>query len=99
MAGRTVEAGYGQVHRILRAWWKPHVDAGEVYCHARVCLMRSRWIRPGTQWHLGHTPERDGWTGPEHAKCNCSDGGKRGNPPKEMRMPRAVRPVRTTQDW
>src|ERR1700722_10763209 len=65
--------GYGYPHARLRAWWKPQVEAGLVQCHAVVCLEPGRWIKPGSEWHLGHTPDRTAWTGPEHAKCNLSE--------------------------
>lgn len=78
MKGNTTDRGYGSRHQKLREQWEPYVEAGTVNCHAIVCLMPDRWIRPGSEWHLGHTRDRTGWTGPEHAKCNLSEGGKRG---------------------
>jgi hypothetical protein len=82
--------GYGPPHRKLRAQWAPRVAAGHVACHAAICLEvrdgRSRMIAPGTPWHLGHTPDRSGWTGPEHERCGAADGARRGN---QMR-PRAI---------
>ena len=77
--GTTAERGYGSPHQKLRAKWKPQVDAGMVNCHAVICVMSSRWIQPGTPWHLGHTPDRTGWTGPEHQHCGAADGARRGN--------------------
>ena len=71
--------GYDHKHQQVRERWKPVVDGGHGYCHATVCLKATRWIPPGTPWHLGHTPDRTAWTGPEHAACNCSEGAKRGN--------------------
>ncbi len=80
----TAQRGYSGQHPKLRAQWKPLVQAGQVFCHAAICLMPSRWIppdKPGqrTGWHLGHTPDRTGWTGPEHEKCNEADGARRRN--------------------
>jgi len=90
--GSREERGYGRQHRLLRAWWTPHVDAGEVECHAVICLWEldgySRWIEPGTPWHLGHTPDRSDWTGPEHERCNTSEGARRGNRARRTRKPR-----------
>jgi hypothetical protein len=80
----TAARGYGGEHQALRAWWKPHVDSGTVQCHAAVCLMPDRWITPGARWHLGHLPDRSGWTGPEHAKCNLSGGASRGNRQRDV---------------
>ncbi len=77
--GTTAQRGYGTPHRKLRARWKPVVDAGHGICHAAICLMPTRHITPGTPWHLGHTPDRTAWTGPEHERCNESDGARRGN--------------------
>lgn len=71
------QRGYGKEHRALRAEWAPHVAAGTVACHAIVCVMPERAIKPGTEWHLGHTADRSAWTGPEHAKCNLRDGAVR----------------------
>ena len=77
--GTTAQRGYGPEHTRLRAAWKPKVDAGQVMCHAIICLKASRWIVPGSKWHLGHTSDRTAWTGPEHEQCSTSDGATRGN--------------------
>jgi hypothetical protein len=77
--GTTTQRGYGRPHQKQRAQWKPLVDAGMVQCHAAICLEPSRWITPGTPWHMGHTPDRTGWTGPEHQRCGAADGARRGN--------------------
>ena len=83
MQGSAAERGYDYKHQKKRAQYKPVVDAGMGWCHAMVCLEerdgRSRQIMPGTAWHLGHTADRSAWTGPEHARCNLSDGAVRGN--------------------
>jgi hypothetical protein len=76
-AGTTTQRGYGRPHQKLRAQWKPLVDAGRVSCHATICLKPSRQIIPGTPWHLGHTPDRSAWTGPEHEQCNEADANRR----------------------
>lgn len=87
--------GYGYPHARLRAWWKPQVEAGLVQCHAVVCLEPSRWIKPGSEWHLGHTPARTAWTGPEHAKCNLSEAAIRGNKMRDDGGP----PRRRSRIW
>lgn len=69
---------YGGEHQRLREWWSEQVDEGGVQCHAVVCLMPSREIMPGAEWDLGHTPDGARWTGPEHARCNRSEGARRG---------------------
>lgn len=81
--GATTSRGYGATHQREREAWahgtggRPSVDRGEAHCHARVCLMPTRRIRPGEPWDLGHTPDRTAWTGPEHRRCNRADGGRR----------------------
>jgi hypothetical protein len=77
--GTTAQRGYGREHARRRARWKPLVDAGQVMCHAVICLKSTRQIWPGTPWHLGHTPDRTAWTGPEHEQCNESEAAIRGN--------------------
>lgn len=74
--GTRQQRGYTAEHDRLRANWKPKVERCEVDCHARVCLMLIRRILPGQEWDLGHTDERTAWTGPEHATCNRSAGGR-----------------------
>lgn len=72
--GTTTERDYGADHQAERERWRPHVEAGTVDCHAKRCLHRTRLIRPGTPWDLGHTDDRTTWTGPEHATCNRTAG-------------------------
>jgi hypothetical protein len=74
--GTRQQRGYDAEHDRLRAWWKPKVEAGLVDCHAITCLLPHPRIWPGMDWDLGHTPDRTAWTGPEHATCNRSAGGK-----------------------
>ena len=97
--GTTSERGYGSPHQKLRARWKPLVDAGQVQCHAVLCLEerdgKSRWIIPGTPWHLGHTEDRSGWTGPEHERCGAADGARRGNAERPRRILAAQGPMRS----
>lgn len=86
--------GYDRSHQAKRRWWKPKVDRGEVDCHAILCLEeqdgRSRRIEPGSAWDLGHTQDRTTWTGPEHMRCNRSEGGKRARAKERARtLPRS----------
>lgn len=111
--GSTTARGYGSSHQKLRAQWKPIVQAGNAACHATTCLMPTRWIAPGAPWHLGHTPDRSQWTGPEHATCNEADGARRGNarrgrrnrhPPRRVANAKATPairevPLRTSRLW
>jgi hypothetical protein len=87
--GTTSERGYGPDHQRERERWRPYVERGETYCHAAVCLMASRWIAPGTRWHLGHNTDRTAWTGPEHERCNVTDGAIRGNHARRHHQPTA----------
>jgi hypothetical protein len=93
--GSTAQRGYGGDHQRLRAQWKPTVDAGQAYCHAVICLKPARHITPGTPWHLGHTPDRTAWTGPEHEQCNESEAARRGN----RQRGRQARTWRTSRQW
>jgi len=92
MGRTTAERGYGGAHQKLRARWAPKVAAGQAWCHAAACQMPTRWIPPGSDWDLGHTPDRAAWTGPEHASCNRSEGAARGNRDRAAGRP-AVRRI------
>jgi hypothetical protein len=96
----TVSRGYGAAHRKLRAHWAKRIASGElVFCHARVCLRATRVIWPGSSWHLGHTPDRAEWTGPEHDLCNLSEAGRRGNPKGKPKRRRPAPRWRPTRSW
>jgi hypothetical protein len=79
VTGETTARGYGWDHQQVRSRWVPIVAAGQGYCHAPACLMPSRWIPPGALWDLGHTDDRQAYTGPEHRKCNRSAGARKRN--------------------
>lgn len=70
----TTARGYGADHQRERAKWKPRVQRGDVDC-ARC----GEPIEPDDHWDLGHTDDRTGWTGPEHASCNRRDGANKTN--------------------
>lgn len=82
----TRQRGYGPAHRAERARWARLVEAGQAFCQQGIpgngssgtCLHRTRWIRPGSRWCLGHRDDRQGWIGPVHALCNQRDGATRG---------------------
>ena len=75
--GTTKQRGYSGPHQKLKERWRPLVDAGMVSCHETICLMPTRWIPPGTPWHLGHTPDGTTWTGPVHERCNIAEANRR----------------------
>jgi hypothetical protein len=75
----TTDRGYGIEHKRKRAEWAPVVATGQARCHAKRCLHPSRAIDPDEAWDLGHNESRTRWTGPEHARCNRSEGATRGN--------------------
>jgi len=63
--GSTTARGYGGAHRALRKRLAPLVASGQMRC-ARCGGL----ILPGTPWDLGHTGDRTGYHGAEHAACN-----------------------------
>ena len=77
-AGTRQARGYGRDHTLQRKAWEPRVARGEGTCHAERCLEPTRYIAPGSEWHMGHTPDRTRWTGPEHPRCNTTEGAIRG---------------------
>jgi len=82
---RTAGRGYGGRHQRLRGQVRQQVDAGEAYCTEVICLEeldgRSRWIEPGTPWHLAHDRAAGPgmYLGPAHERCNTSEGAAWGN--------------------
>lgn len=77
--GTSTQRGYGSDHQKERARWQPAIDAGRGWCAEVICVEASRFIPPGSEWHLAHTPDRSAYRGPAHAACNLSEAGKRGN--------------------
>jgi hypothetical protein len=89
----TTLRGYGPRHRATRRGLEPFVLAGGVDC-ARC----GEPISPGEEWHLGHTDDRTGYTGPEHARCNVRAGAEKATrarwypppPPEQQPEPAAL---------
>lgn len=73
----SAQRGYDHAHRKERAKWAAEVESGQGRCREPVCLMRSRWIPPGSAWDLAHAPG-GGYHGPSHSKCNRTEGARRG---------------------
>lgn len=69
----TTEKGYGADHKRLRAAVAIDVARGRA-----ICSICHQPIPPGTPWHLDHTPDRTGYRGPAHKRCNEEDGGRKG---------------------
>ena len=84
----TTARGYGHRHQTEKRRLNPTIEQYGAICCAKICLMPSRHIPPGTrpwQWHLGHNEDRTAWTGPEHPKCNLTEGAVRGNHQRSQR--------------
>jgi hypothetical protein len=93
-AGSTTARGYGTPHQRVRARWEPVVAAGRGWCAELICLMPTRWIRPGTPWHLAHAPDGS-YRGPAHQRCNIAERNRRcGNRPRRWRTRKAQPPPR-----
>lgn len=69
--GTRQERGYTSEHDRLRTKWAPVVARGGV-----TCPRCHQLIEAGTPWDLGHTDDRQAWTGPEHRACNRRAGGE-----------------------
>lgn len=63
--GTTKARGYGAKHKRLRRMWARQVAAGLESC--RRCGYP---IDPREPWDLDHTPNRLGYLGPSHRRCN-----------------------------
>ncbi len=88
----TVQAGYGQQHKRLRAHWAQRVSTGSVRC-ARC----RQFIRPGEKWALDHAdlPNRLAhqlglYLGPAHVRCNQAARNRRYARQAEPPRPRAL---------
>lgn len=80
--GTTTQRGYGRTHQVIRERYKRLVASGEA-----ICARCGHRITPGEKWDLGHTDDRSGYTGPEHAnRCNRAAGGR-----KRARLTRAAK--------
>lgn len=86
----TTQRGYGTQHQRLRAAWQARINR-----EGTTCVRCGGRIPAGSRkWDLGHTADRTGYTGPEHVRCNRSEGASRGN------KQRATPPPRVAQrDW
>ena len=74
--GTRQQRGYDTSHDRERARWATILRTTPTPC-ARCGAL----IQPGEPFDLGHTDDRTGWTGPEHARCNRSAGGSAAHRP------------------
>lgn len=85
MTGRQYNT---QHYKKTKASLRPEVEAGLAHCAEIVCVMRTRWIPPGSPWALAHD-HRDptGLTllGPAHRRCNLAESARRNNPKRAKR--------------
>lgn len=86
----TASRGYGAEHQAERQAWEPYVQAGGIIC--------SRYgqdpdcpgeIKPGDEWDLDHTDNRDGYNGPAHARCNRRAGALKAAARRRAPRPRS----------
>lgn len=79
-------------HHAQREHWRPIVAAGHAYCAEPICLEerdgRTRWITPGTPWHVSHDPTGTAYLGPSHQRCNTSEAAWRRQHGNQPRPPR-----------
>ncbi len=79
---------YRYAHQQERKRWQPIVEAGRAFCTEPVCKMPSRFIPPGSKWHLSHAPDGVTYLGPSHARCNTAEAAVRGNRSRAARRRR-----------
>lgn len=68
--GSSTARGYDAAHRHLRRAWEARLATGETH----TCAKCGQLVTATDQWDLGHTDNRQSWTGPEHRHCNRQDG-------------------------
>lgn len=68
--GSSTARGYDAAHRHLRRAWEARLATGETH----TCAKCGQPVTAADQWDLGHTDNRQSWTGPEHRNCNRKDG-------------------------
>ena len=98
---------YGHNHRKIRERWGQVVARGDGWCQqglpgngsSGTCVHRTRWIPPGTAWHLGHADDGETIIGPCHARCNILDGASRGGKITGGRNWKRAKPRAIPRPW
>lgn len=85
---------YRYRHQQERKRWVPVVEAGQAWCVEPVCVVLnrggSRWIQPGSRWHLSHDPTGTRYIGPSHGPCNEAENARRNNPKRTRKKRWAI---------
>lgn len=89
--GSTNEHGYGYSHQALRRALLP-------YAYGRPCLKCGQTMRHGQPLDLGHTEDRTGYTGMEHATCNRRAGARKTNR-QRRNAPSVTESFRRSETW
>ena len=91
-SAKTVARGYGARHKALRKRWAAEVARGEVCC-ARCGGV----IWRDEPWDLDHTPDRSGYLGPSHRRCNRATATHRAK--RKRRVSFAFVERRVSRPW
>ena len=86
----TTARGYGAEHQKLRATLLPRA-------YGQPCPRCGRPMLEGQDLDLGHTEDRTGYNGIEHADCNRRAGARKGNRKRGRR--RAWTKAQTASRW
>lgn len=102
---------YRYAHQQERKRLTPLVEAGEAYCMqtnpavpgsapGSGCVMKTRWIPPGSKWHVVHDDTGTRTLGPGHEKCNTRDAAIRGNKARARNTkPKTTKRAPTANRW
>ncbi|MBC7939097.1 MAG: hypothetical protein H7Z19_04915, partial [Chitinophagaceae bacterium] len=66
---------YAGTYRTTKRRWTERITAEG----GALCYRCGEWIGAGEPWDLGHDDATGQVRGPEHSKCNRSDGARKGN--------------------
>lgn len=91
--GSSTARGYDAAHRHLRRAWEARLAAGETH----ICAKCGQPVTAADQWDLGHTDNRQSWTGPEHRSCNRKDGQHKATASAEHWTRRQAKPQQQPQ--